>query len=598
MEYWTADYNASEQRTPLVDSLLCNYDVVILPPLKTPLFDVEIEALSRFHQGGGHIIMLGARKQELSIAGANAVLAALGMDASFTSTNVEIIRDNGWDHKLVDFYITNINSSNVLGTNVTRLAWFSGCTIDNRDPRAPGLALSPGGNTVLAVLPAMGRNGSVLVSGSESILPVTGESSTSVHNTRFFDNYFAYVMSAMGSIRIDSFIEPGIVHDEPTLQAFFRVSNTTSGVHYVPANLTAASCTVSNASGELFQVGLGSLTNGWFGNTTVGLSTLGYSAQPYWLTLNVTIGARQVIKRAAFFKVDRSAAVQVVASIIFSGFRGSNVTALFNGTVQNETALLSGNPTDIFSTKTVVSSTSSVAGTASLAMPITTAMPSGIYMLTFMHATRSDLYPFETRQRAMFFVDNREPSINTNRTSFDGTTVDQADLGNGLVRVISARAGVPLKAIVAGSDNESNIAQLSAFAVFYPICIIDGTAHIIPYGAQPIMSVLPYNAGAGNYQGTITIPAAVTFTVGTEQVTRPFTSWGDFMGAVLVILRDGDGALDVEVFFINLVSATPIDLTWLLVLGIAAGVIGLVGVILNRRLRGWRGSKQPARAMF
>lgn len=70
------------------------------------------------------------------------------------------------------------------------------------------------------------------------------------------------------------------------------------------------------------------------------------------------------------------------------------------------------------------------------------------------------------------------------------------------------------------------------------------------------------------------------------------------MGAVLVILRDGDGALDVEVFFINLVSATPIDLTWLLVLGIAAGVIGLVGVILNRRLRGWRGSKQPARAMF
>jgi hypothetical protein len=583
MEYWTAGYNASQQKTAFVDSWLSKYDMVIIPPLKSPLFDAELAALSRFHQSGGHVVLLGSRYQEFSIDGGNAVLEALGMNASFTPTNVEYIRDSGWEHKVVNIILTDINASNVLGMNVTYLAWRSGCTLNNVDPRAPDVAFSAYGDTVVSMLPAIGGNGSILVAGSESILPASMEDVSSVNNTRFFDNLFAYAMSLADPVRIDMYANPGIVHNDTEMQVFFHVSNTTSGAYYIPANLTAASCTVSNASGVLLQVALNDVASEWFGNSSINITSLAFSANPYLVTLNVTIGAQQHLRYVAFFKFNRSATVPSLDEIIFSGFRGSNLSVVFDAPLQNETMILGGNPDDIFSTKTVASSTHGIVSGNNITIPISTSLPAGRFMLNFMHATRTDLYPFESSQRILFHVDNHEPSINQQGSSFEGTSFSDIDLGNGMVRIMPATASQPLQMVVAGTDTESSLGTLAAFVIFYPICIIDGTAHLMPYGSQPIMSRLSYNAAAGNFQGSIKIPAAVTFTVNSNPLERQFTSWGDYAGALIVVLRDDDGAYDMAFILINLTTA--FDWTWLLVVGGAGGVLGLMIVILKLRQR-------------
>ncbi len=597
MEYWTTGYNASQQRTPFVDSWLSKYDMVIIPPLKSALFDDELAALSRFHQSGGHVVLLGSRHQEFSIGGGNAMLEALGMNASFTSTNLEIIRDNGWEHDVIDFILTDVNSSNVLGTNVTRLAWTSGCTLDNGDPRAPDVAFSTHGDVVVSMLPAIGGNGSILVAGSESILPASVDAVSSANNTRFFDNLFTYAMNLADGIRIDTVAAPGIVYNETSLQAFFHVSNTTSGAYYIPStNITAALCTVSNASGVLLQVGLNDGANEWFGNSSLNITTLAFSAEPYRLTLNVTIGAQQHIRYITFFKFNRSTTVPALDTIIFSGFRGSNLSVVFDSILQNETVILGGNPgnplsttdeittDDIFSKKAVVTSTYSIVSSNHITIPIGTSLPPGLYLLNFMHATRTDLYPYETSQRASIYVRNHEPSINKQGSSFEGTSLDNLDLGNGMIQVVTAQVNADLQIVVAGADSESSQSALAAFVIFYPICVIDGTAHLIPYGSQPFMSKLSYNAAANNFLGSISIPAAVTFTVGSNQVTRQFTSWGDFSGALILVLRDDDGAYDLAFIFMNLTSGLSIDWVWYLVVGVAGG-LALAFVILTLRKR-------------
>ncbi len=594
MDFWTARYNSSQQKTAFVDSWLSKYDMVIIPPLKSTLFDAELAALSRFHQSGGHVVLLGSRHQEFSIDGSNAVLETLGMNVSFTTTNLEFIRDIGWDHDVVDFTLTNINSSNVLGTGITRLAWTSGCTLNNMDPRAPDVAFSAYGSAVVSMLPAAGGNGSILVAGSESILPASIEATSSANNTGFFDNLFAYAMGLTDPIRIDTYSTPGITYSEPSMQAFFHVSNTTSGAHYVPSNLTAASCTVSNTSGVLLQVGLNDVANGWFGNSSINIIPLAFSAEPYRVTLNITIGTQHHIRHFDLLKLDRSASVPTISAITFSGNRGSNLTVAFDAPLQNETMILSGNPgnpgdpsvilaEDIFSTKSVVTSTHSIVSSNSITIPIGLNLPSGLYLLDFIHATRSDLYPFELSQRSTFYVTNQDPSINKQGSTFQNTAFSNIDPGTGQVYIQAAQVDQPLQVVVTGNDPESSQGTLAAFVVFYPICVIGNLAQLMPYGSQPFMTRLTYHPASGNFQGSITIPASVSFSVGSNRVVRQFISWDVFKGALIVVLRDGDGGYDMSFVFMDLSPA--MDWTWLLVIGVAGGVLGLLVIVLKLRQR-------------
>ncbi|MEX2681305.1 MAG: S8 family serine peptidase [Candidatus Sigynarchaeota archaeon] len=595
MEYWTPGYNASKQKTPFVDSFLSKYDMVIIPPLKSDLFQAEFDALSRFHHAGGHLVLLGSRYQEFSIDGGNAVLKALGMKTRFVPTNHEYIRDNGWEHKTIDIILTAVNSSHVLGTNVTRLMWKAGCMLNNTDSRAQVVATSASGDDLIAFLPALGGNGSILVAGSESTLPASMTDASSAGNAKFFGNLFEHVMNMAGSVRIDVHMPTGIFYNETSLHMFFHVTNTTTGMHYVPANLTAASCKISNGSGVLLQVGLDDLASQWFGNSSVDITTLAFSPEPYQVMLNVTIGTQQFTRSFSFSKYNRSATVPRLSAIAFSGFRGSNLTLSFDATFQNETVMLSGNPGDngspesetIFSIKTIVSSIHDIVNSNTLTVPIGKTMPAGWYVLHFMHGTRTDVYPFETNQRTMIFVDNHNPDIDQQKTIFDGTSLDDVDLGNGRVRVLTARANQALQVVVAGTDNESSQGVLSAFAMFYPICIINDTAYLMPYGSQLIMRKLSYSAASSNFKGAITIPASVTFTIGSNQLTRQFTSWGSFAGAVILVLRDDDGAYDLAFIFINLTSGLTID-SWLILMLvlIAGGILGLViAMIIMRRKR-------------
>ncbi|MBN2154240.1 MAG: S8 family serine peptidase, partial [Candidatus Lokiarchaeota archaeon] len=588
MEYWTAGYNASQQRTPFVDSWLTKYDVVIIPPLKSTLFDAELAALLRFHDAGGHIVLLGSRRQEFSLDGGNAVLETLGMATRFTGKNVHFIRDSGWEHDVVDILLTDINSSTVLGAGVTKLAWRAGCTLDNDDPSAPGVVFSSDGDTLAAMLPAAGGSGSILVVGSESILPASMDAVRSTNNTRFFDNLFNYTANLAGPIRIDIHTPTRALYNESSLEVYFHVANVTTGAHHVQANLTAAACTVSNASGVLLQVGLGDLAGEWFGNSSLDITALAHSPDPYRVTLNVTIGAQHYTRRFAISRYDRSAAVPVVEAIAFSGFRGGNLSIAFNTVLDNETLILGGNPADIFSTKNVTSSAHGIVGSNGTTIYLGSGLPAGWYLLNAMHATRTEVDPFEASQRTLFLVGNHEPTIDQQASSFEGTRLSDIDLGNGMVRIMTAPAGQPLQVILAGADNESSQGAMAAFAIFYPICIIGSTAYLIPYGSQPIMSELDYDAPAGHFGGSVTIPAAVTFQVGSSRVARQFTSWEDYAGALILVLRDDDGSYDAAYVFLNLTSGLDFDWTWFIVAGAAAAIFGLVAIVLKRRRRAAR----------
>ena len=586
MDYWTPGYNSIAIKNLLSYPWLKNFDAIIIPPLKMRLFDREIEALMRYLEAGGNIIILGSRYQEFSIESANELLGALGVAMHFHPSNYENLRDNGWEEKFFDIQLQNLNQSHFLNLGFDSLIWKSGCKLDNLDSRVSIVASDDSGQEVVAFLPSIGANGSIFVSGSESIFSLDTSESDQYNNTKLVSNLMNYFKRA-GGIRINDNLSKMLIFNDTSISVFFQVFNETMGSFYNFSNITATTCTISNVSGKIMDVGLNDIQGNWFGNASVPVSLLAPSQEPYIIELNFTIDLTPFRYECAFQKYNNTVQVVNITIANESLYRGDGLFINFSSPVLNETMELSGIPDQVFSTRSPYLFSTDIVNRANNTIPLNINLPAGQYFINFKHGQSDGLYPYELVQRKSFTVMDHEPQFDMQNSVFQGTPFDAIDLGNNRVALQPAATNTDLSITVFGQDPETSTQALSAFAIFYPTCIIDNTAYLIRYGSSLFMTRLGYNASIGGFNGHITIPRSVTFIVAGNQVTREFVTAGDYSGAIIVVLRDDDGSYQIFSILLNLggnQSQLAMILIWIVV---ALAIVLSVSALLSRlRKRG------------
>lgn len=582
MDYWSSGYNSSQARSLLDYSWLQNFDAVIIPPLVTGLLPSEISALVQYHEHGGQIIILGARYEEFSYSSANALLNSLGMGVQFSPVNFEKLVGAETDNEFVDVPVTNLNSNNFLNQGLSNITWESGCELQISSSHVSIVASDVNGTGLIAMLPAVGETGSILVSGSESIFPVFFNDPASANNARFVKNLIGYYQKIWyPTIRINGYLSKNMVSNDAAISVFFQVFNKTSSLNYTLSDLSHVNCTLSNKTRIIENITVNTSGN-WFGNDSVALSRIAFSSEPYIITVNFTLGGKIYQSTLAFSKFKVTGSTTTVTLSKTTPTRETTLYIHFSSTVVNETMMLiTGIPLETFATRQPYSMHMNFTNENFVWMSLTNDMPAGQYFIEFMLINPNGSYPYPIVQRVSFTIVNYDPVIDTSQSTIDGYSFSSTEAANGGVYLVPVKTGQGISIIVAGADQESSVQNLSAYVVYYPTCTINDEVYLMPYGSDLTMQQLSYDSSTGAFSGSITLPSGA-----------PITST-DYSGLLIVILRDNDGGYDM--FFLLLDITQQFNILWVIIpLLISAPVVLVLVFFLVRRRRKYYGS-QPRR---
>ncbi|HME54659.1 MAG TPA: S8 family serine peptidase [Candidatus Lokiarchaeia archaeon] len=579
MDYWTSGYNSTQAKNYLDYSWLQNFDVVIIPPQVTGLFPGEIDALVRYHEHGGNVVILGSRYQEFSYTNANWLLTSLGMGVQFTPVNLENLGGNELDSGFSWVSLTNLNQTQFLNQGLSNLTWVSGCKLELSNTHVSTVAMDDNGTGLIAMLPAMSGTGSILVSGSESVFPVFYPISAS--DTRFAQNLIGYYLG-LSAIRVNGYISKNMVSNDTAISVYFQVFNKSSGMNYTLSNFSSYNCTLSNQTGIIRNITVHGTSSHWFGNNSLEISMLKNQSEPYIVSLNFTLGGKTYHSALAFSKFNTEGPEVTVNLSNFTPTRGTSLVINFSRTVVNETMSVTGIPLETFATRQPYSAQFMINNTKSTTISLTNSMPAGLYIIDFMCTSTNGSYPYPLMQRTGFILQDYDPSINTQLSTVGGATFASTDLGNGYVNPVSVTSDQSISVTVVGTDQETAVQNLSAYVTFYPTCIINSEAQLMPYGSNLIMDQLVYNPTIQGFSGSITIPATI--------LGHQITTSTDYSGALIVVLRDDDGGYDF--FVILLKISAQFNPLWIIIPALIAVPVVLVLVFfLVRRRRNYQASR-------
>ena len=582
MDYWSSGYNSTLAKSLLDYSWLCNFDAVIIPPLVTGLFQGEISALVKYHETGGHIIILGSRYQQFSYTSANELLNSLGMGVQFLPVDVENLAGDDLYNGFYYVPITNLTGTNFLNQGLSSITWVSGCQLESSNTHVSIVARDANGTGLIAMLPTMSGNGSIFVSGSESAFPVFYPISSS--NEKFVQNLMAYYQG-ISNIRINGYLSNNTIFSGTDISVFFQAFNKTTGTYYT-LNSSNVNCTLSNKTGIIRNITLSSASGPWLGNNSVVISTLANSSEPYVFTFNFMRANKVYHTVLAFFKYQAAGfGITMTLSPGDTLWKGQTLAMLFSRVLVNETMLITGIPLETFVTRQPFHKQQLVNSTSSISLLSTIdGLPAGLYFIDFMSISANGSYPYPLLERTAFLFKDHDPVINPDLSTVQGTTTfASTDSGNGYVTPVSVKTNQAVSIVVNGTDRETPVQNLSAEVTFYPICIINNEVHLMLYSLNLTMKHLTYNPTNEVFSGSITIPA--------EIANHQTITSSDYSGALIVILRDDDGGYDIFAIILNITAQFTMPL-WLIVLLVISVPVVLVMVFyLVRRRRRHLGSQ-------
>lgn len=589
MDGWTPGHVARDAKPPLLYPFLKTYDVVILAPAVVGYTPLEIAALTAFHEEGGHLVVLGTRHQWMSTAGGNALLEALGVGVRFEPRNFEMITDNGWDHHVQDIIVRNLNTTSPLSAGISQVLWSVGCHLAVNDGRVSVVATSGAGDPLVAFLPSSGSHGSVLVAGSNAIIPhdpAHRGNMPFIHNV--INEYLEYV-----SITLNVHQPDVILINQASLSVHLQAVNKSTRL---PVNVSAmedVSCFIFDDDGIVQSVTMAASGSTWIGNASIDVSTLSNATSAYKITVNYTIDGTLHTVQLGFHKFQVLSIPYLDLAVAETTlFRGMTQGFTFNTTVVEGLLLVDGSGNDPLGRLGPVHSRMTSTGDAGLPLPIAMHEPAGLRVALLEINSTDGFFPFHGPQRVSFTVRNQEPAFNTSSSSFQGRPFDQIDLGDGRVAVIPVQTERPLVLSIFGSDNETTTPNMSVFVLFYPTYTVDNTVGLIPYGRNLIKTALPFDPSSGGFAGTIQIPRGVSFLVAGRTVTKQFNSEGAYSGALVVVLRDADGGYEYFPILLQITSPFSIDLLTIILISIVGVSVVLGLLVFFSKNKQWQG-KQP-----
>nr|MDO8119417.1 hypothetical protein [Candidatus Sigynarchaeota archaeon] len=161
------------------------------------------------------------------------------------------------------------------------------------------------------------------------------------------------------------------------------------------------------------------------------------------------------------------------------------------------------------------------------------------------------------------------------------------DTGDGYVLIQPVIAGNPLTLVVDGFDQETAREDLDVFVLFSLTYIIGNSVGLLPFHTDSIIEKLNFDNSTG-FQGSITIPREVTYTIGGTNITKSLATTSKTSGALIVVLRDDDGSFDYFVILLNIDTPISFDVFFIISIIAIAGVAITMLVLFRKRTRPYR----------
>ncbi|TKJ23935.1 MAG: hypothetical protein CEE43_01870 [Promethearchaeota archaeon Loki_b32] len=589
MEYWTPDYNKDFDNSILTEERLAQYDIVVLQNPILPYSHVEIDNIVNYYEGGGNLLFLGTRYQDMVVENINYLFTRLGIDIQINEENV--MNDNwlGIGASITSQSVYNFDNSAIFN-DVSQFYWLYGnsFTISNN---AESIATIDNKTVVALYNGTENGKGNFLAFGDLNWIYDKYDSSAYIDDhSNLLKNIVDFLLpSNEVSINIE-------LEKESTSNGEIDISiylkNQTSEAPIT--NYTSLTLTIKNETyQELIILNTTFTSDGIYFNESFNIPFP--SNIPYSLIVNLTIGSIEYNKTSKILYYNSNEMPQIndlsVSDIQITRVESTLLISELDDNSYNDfEGQLSIYSYSFYNTKKSVNKTLTFSHSGSNYYTATfdadTADPSG-YAILYLVPMNSN-YTASNSPRALFLIINNPPEIIKESSTFDHGSFDSTESDDGSY-VYSATQGdtfdfaVDVEDTVAYEDDNSNMRVFVNLFIY--VTAGEGTIiGIIPNTFE--VAELNYLSSSDKYEGTFTIPITMQYStiagiksVSTATEFDTSTNTG-YLGVLIITAYDSEGGSD-EFTIILIISEQPIDFSFLIIIVlIVIGIIGFAGMLI------------------
>jgi len=556
MQYWTPDYNKSEDNSILTLERLSQYDLVILQNPILPYSPMELNAFEQYFNEGGNILFLGTRYQDLCTENINQLFNKMGTNISVNKETIMNMTFNGFFYYTIYSQgVINFSSSPIF-QNVSKFYWALGNTF-----KVSGNAESVAeinGKTVVAALngSSMGKGKFVAFGDLYWMYNKFRRKGYEANHSKLLSNLMNYLLPEKKvSITIKLKSERT---SNPLLNISIYLKNQTSESPISLSGNNTLTVTIKNHTTYFSNISMNTSysTYGIYYNNTYLLP--GPSNYTYIINVTLIINGKSYNKITRILYVDDSKVPKIKSFSVNKDdvIRGSSVsfTSKLNLIDCKVNAYTSFYSYFYLNFKESINKTFNFIGSGkdySKSLTISTNDPSG-YAITYIVPKSNSSYINPYSPRIKFKINNTDPEIVKSQSIFNDNTFSYAEKYYFLIP-----PGSNVDFNVKVSDEEDSLTQLRVFLNLF-ICVVslDGWIILI-YPSTLETEELEYQGSSGRFIISYKIPETMKFDTleGTKDISAEtdYHDGGDYIAILAVTVFDSEGGED---YFLIIISIT------------------------------------------
>ncbi len=601
-EFWTPNYDRTTSNSILTEELLAQYDLIVLQSPILPFNPLEFKNLKGYFNGGGNILFLGTRYQDICVANINDLFSYLNLGIEI---NEENIADETWigiGATVSSQAITDVNHTQIF-QDVGGFIWKYGSTLSVSGAAERIAALN--GEAIAAAYDNRASGGGRFVAfGDLHWAAELYESSSHYQDHQFLTrnlmNYFLETENVTIDISLPSESTPS-----PQLNISVFIKDLIGDVPINSAYLnTYLNVSVEN-DGYFDIVDMISNSDGISVNTTYSLPEP--SDKPYVIRVNLTYGGNTYNKISKVLHYNFSQMPQFTSTfsttdIERNGWDSLYMSAILDGTAYNVVSYMSILPFSYHNEQGTINKTFVLSNSLpnlydySNSFIPTFVDPSGYAPFYILAYNPSNNYYNPHSPRLVSEIVNNPPEILEETSSliiietsqtvfFDDTHTDES------VNVYSVSQGnqldfeINLTDSVSYEDQNSSGMRVSVNIFIVSIVSTTEDSFIVPLIPRTyVLSQLVYVASSNTHSGRFTIPYTMDFQ--TIAGSKKFSTASQFdnvaqdgyLAILWITVFDSEGE-SVD-FIIALLIQSSVEFDFILIL-VIVGIVVVGGVILG-----------------
>ena len=603
-------YSIYEDDAPITYSKISTYDVLILADPITMFSQEEINAIQRYVNNNGSLLVLGTDYPNFVSESVNEITAKYGIQFSetFVADYSDLVFAEGLNSMI---NITSLYGHSIT-SGVSNYLYGYGTTLSISSPATIVSSTPPrfGNLTALAAcdLPHGGR---IVASGS--LLFATDDFITSASypgNSILTNNIFSWLLGK-SNVTIETIVSKSRVRIGQPFQIGVTVNNRTGG-SLLDSNV---SCSANN--GSSIPVILKNNTIGIYYNISVAFETEGF----YRFSVDAKISpvVQSFVKT---FYVEVASSVPEILNVNLTSYNnpvyqdklptvytsflpGGTPIILRHGDYINFTIEVSGltQPNSNVTVYLTRSPTFYISNNKPLTyVSLTATKISGtVYQATYEPSisNTTDVYLYWTSANnaghissyngvGYIMVAGIDPIIDNATTTINSHRLADLRTPQGqyvLLSPIPVETGNAISIVINGTDTEDNISNMKAYAV-----LLDPSLYVVPglLSSELIVSSIPFDATTHTFRGNLSIPASGFVTLPGEHSIQLSLLNTQSPFYILIVLVDSDGAYSTDFAGAYILQSRqpllPAEVIFV-ILAVCVAVPLLIILVLQRRTR-------------